>query len=187
MDFVDNYLDSIRNCLDEINKIEVGKAVDAIFEAYRNQKRVYVIGNGGSAATATHFACDLSKGTSVEGKTRLAAISLTDNISILTAVANDIGYPSVFKEQLAILLNRDDVVIGISASGNSPNILEAIKYAKSRGAVTVGICGFGGGELSKIVDKPIVVQTKDYRSVEDAHMIIAHMISREIYFRISQM
>jgi len=183
-DFVEDYVTGIRRCLSEINKTEVETVVEAIFDAYKQHRHVFVFGNGGSATTATHFACDLAKGTIVDGKERLSAISLTDNIALMTAIANDISYSSVFKEQLINLLNKGDVVIGISASGNSPNVLEAIGYAKAKGAMTVGICGFGGGKLSTLADKAIIFSARDYRQVEDAQMILTHLISLGVRQRI---
>jgi D-sedoheptulose 7-phosphate isomerase len=105
------------------------------------------MGNGGSASTASHFACDLGKGTIIEGKPRFRVISLNDNISLITALSNDCGYEEVFREQLMNLVNTGDIVIGITGSGNSPNVLKAMEYARSRGAVTIGFIGFDGGKL----------------------------------------
>ena len=154
--------------------------MDAIFDAYISKHRVFILGNGGNASTASHFVCDLSKGTSIKGKTRLAVVGLTDNIALITAISNDLGYVSVFKEQLMNLLQRDDVVIGISASGCSPNVLVAIEFARSQGAYTIGICGFGGGKLCKLVDAAIVTSVNNYGQVEDTQMVLAHLISLEV-------
>ncbi len=183
---VEDYIEGVKRCLAEISRDEVEGVVKAVVDAFKRQKRVFVFGNGGSASTSSHFACDLGKGTAVDNKImRLPVLSLTDNVALITAIANDIGYSSVFKEQLASLLSEGDVVIGISASGNSPNVLEAIEYAKSKGATTIGICGFGGGKLAQVAERTLVFSAKDYGQVEDAHMVLLHFISREVRRRIA--
>ncbi len=177
---VEDYIEGIKRCLSEISRAEVEGVVKAIGDAFKWQKRLFVFGNGGSASTSSHFACDLGKGTgtALDSKTMsLPVLSLTDNVALMTAIANDIGYSSIFKEQLASLLSKGDVVIGISASGNSPNVLEAIEYAKSRGAMTIGICGFGGGKLAQTADRALIFSAKDYGQVEDIHLCLAHMLS----------
>ena len=181
---ISNYIDDVKMCLSEIPEQEVKAIVDAILSAYREGNSVFILGNGGSAATASHLALDLSKGTRVEGKNCLSAMSLTDNVPLMTAIANDISYESVFKEQLVNCLNEGDVVICISASGNSPNVLEAARYSRSRGAITIGFIGFGGGRLREVADVAITLSSKSYRRVEDAHMVLAHLISEEVERRI---
>lgn len=184
LDPIEDYINGVGRCLSEINRDKVKEVVNAIFDAYRRHKRIFVFGNGGSASTASHFVCDLAKSTIVEGKARLPVISLTDNVALMTAISNDISYASVFREQLANLLSEGDVVIAISASGNSPNVLEAIRYAKSKGAITIGMCGFGGGRLEQIAERTLTFSAKDYGQVEDAHMVLVHLISREVHRRI---
>lgn len=181
--FVQAYLDGIQKCFAEISEAEINDVADIILNACRRGNRVFVMGNGGSAATASHFACDLAKGTVIKEGAHLPAVSLTDNIPVLTAISNDINYASVFKEQLMSLLNEGDVVIGISASGNSPNIIEAIGYAKSRRARTVGMCAFGGGKLKELVDKALVFSTQSYEQAEDIHMILAHLIAQVTHWK----
>jgi D-sedoheptulose 7-phosphate isomerase len=139
------------------------------------------MGNGGSAATASHFACDLSKGTIVEGKSRFKVISLNDNMPLITALSNDFGYERVFIEQLMNLISEKDVVIGITASGNSENILQAVDYARGKRAITVGFIGFGGGKLKEMVDEHITVSSMSYEQVENIHLILSHAIAK--YFR----
>lgn len=178
--FIADYLSGVKTCLQEISESQVNEVVSSIMAAYRRRSRIFICGNGGSASTSTHFACDLAKGTIVSGKQRVRAISLTDNMALITAVANDIDYNAVFKEQLVNLLEKDDLVIAISASGNSPNVLEAVQYAKAQGVLTIGICGFGGGKLSKMADKAIVLSLKNYRQIEDAHMVLCHLITNEV-------
>ena len=155
--FVNDYITRIKRIIDDmINSNlaeEVNKVVDVLLKARAENKTVFIMGNGGSASTASHFACDLSLQIAIEDKPRVKVLGLTDNIAMITARANDIGYESIFKEQLAIYLEEGDVVIGISASGNSPNILNAINYAQEKGATTIGFCGFNGGKLKEYADK----------------------------------
>ena len=183
-DSISNYIDGVKRCLGELPAEEIQATIDAILGAYHRNNSVFVLGNGGSAATASHFALDLSKVTRVEGKHHLRAMSLTDNVPLLTALSNDISYASVFKEQLASFLSEGDVVICITASGNSPNVLEAARYARAKGATTIGLIGFGGGKLKEIADIAITISLKSYRQVEDTHMVLAHLISQEVERRI---
>ena len=185
-ELIREYLNGVKKCLDCINEEKVQSVVDTILGAYTEGKSIFILGNGGSASTATHFACDLSKGTAFEGKPRLKATSLTDNVALMTAIANDIDYSAVFVEQLTNFLSKEDVVVCISASGDSPNVLKAAKYARSKGAFVVGLIGFGGGKLKELVDKAIVLPTEDYRQVEDIHLVLAHLVSREVGRRIRE-
>lgn len=174
---LEDHITEVRTVLARIPVEAMERVVNIILEAYRQNKHVYIVGNGGSAATATHFACDLSKATIIEGRVRLRVTSLTDNIALLTAWANDTSYENVFAEQLCNLLNPDDVVIAISASGNSPNVLAAIDAARERGAVTVGLVGFTGGALMNAADAAIHVQSDSYGVVEDCHLVLEHAIT----------
>ena len=181
LDFIGTYLEQVHGCLNEVDGARVADIAYSIFEAFRQNKRVYIFGNGGSSATASHFACDLAKGTAHSTSPHLPVICLNDNMALMTAIANDISYTAVFREQLANFLEEGDVVIAISASGNSSNILEAVEYAKKQRAVTIGICGFGGGRLSRIADKALVFSSHDYGQVEDGQMVLAHLISRVVH------
>jgi D-sedoheptulose 7-phosphate isomerase len=174
---LEDHITEVRTVLARIPVEAMERVVGIILEAYRQNKHVYILGNGGSAATATHFACDLSKATIVEGRARLRVTSLTDNVALLTAWANDTTYENVFAEQLCNLLNPDDVVIAISASGNSPNVLAAIDAARERGATTVGLVGFSGGALQNAADASIHVQSDSYGVVEDCHLVLEHAIT----------
>jgi D-sedoheptulose 7-phosphate isomerase len=174
---VEEHVAEVRTVLARISVDEVERVVEIILDAHRRRQHVYILGNGGSASTATHFACDLSKATIIQGRARLRVTSLTDNVALLTAWANDTSYENVFAEQLANLLNPGDVVIAISASGNSPNVLSAIKAAQACGATTVGIVGFSGGSLKSAVDAAIHVPSDSYGVVEDCHLVLEHAIT----------
>ncbi len=172
------YINQIKATLDVLPIDTIMQVARLIESARMEGKKVLIFGNGGSAATATHFACDLSKGGMVEGKPRINAISLCDNLSLLSAWANDTDYSLIFAEQLENhVVGEGDVVIGISGSGNSPNVLNAIERAKSRGAATVGFSGFNGGKLQNMVDVPIVVDNHSMEQVEDVHMLLEHVIT----------
>ena len=179
--FTNGYFTELKKTLDEIPMERVDKIVQMIYKAYRANKYVFIMGNGGSASTASHFACDLGKGTICEGKPRFRVMSLNDNMPLITALSNDFGYERVFIEQLMNLVSPDDLVISITGSGNSPNILKAVEYAKKQGAKTIGLIGFGGGKLQEIVDEHITVSNTNYGQVEDIHLILAHALSQ--YFK----
>lgn len=186
MALVKKYIENLKECLEELSEDNIETIADIIFDASRKGKHIFICGNGGSAATSLHFARDLQIGTAREGKPRVRATCLADNVAFITAIANDIDYSAIFEEQLRGVLEEGDVVIGISASGNSPNVLRAIDYARLRGAVTIGLIGFGGGRLKELADKSIVLSSNDYRPVEDTHMVLAHLISYLVQNKISQ-
>jgi D-sedoheptulose 7-phosphate isomerase len=181
--FAEQYIGELKETLDEISQENVQTIVDVIYDAYRNNKQVFIMGNGGSASISSHFACDLGKGTIMEGKSRFRVMSLNDNIALITALSNDFGYDCVFKEQLINLVSEGDIVIAITGSGNSPNILEAMRYAESRHATTIGLIGFGGGKLKEMVDYEITVNNHNYGQVEDVHLILEHMICQFFKYR----
>ena len=179
MSIIQDYIKGLHGCLDELShqKEKIERVANIIFEVYRKGKQVFIMGNGGSAATASHSALGFEKQSAVEGKPRLKSKSLTDNIALITAWANDVDYTSVFVEQLRNQLEEGDVVISISASGSSPNVLRAIEYAKERGAITIGFAGFGGGSLEQLAGECIILSSKDYGQVEDAHLALTHILS----------
>src|SRR5712691_5807958 len=149
-------------------------------EAYRNGHRIFIMGNGGSAATASHFALDLAKNTIIRGVPRLKAISLTDHVPLITAWSNDTAYEHIFAEQLANMIEPGDVAIGISSSGNSPNVINALRLAKQFQASTIGLLGAKGGKIKDLVDAYILVPGQNIEQEEDAHMILAHVITRHM-------
>lgn len=152
------------------------KAAELLLNCYRRGSTVFIVGNGGSAATASHFACDLAKGTQVKGMPAFRVISLSDNVPLMSAWANDTNYDRIFAEQLSTLVRPEDIIIAISASGNSPNILAAARMAKKSGAITLALTGQDGGKLSQLADFIIYVPSKCIEQVEDAHLVIAHSL-----------
>jgi D-sedoheptulose 7-phosphate isomerase len=180
-DFVRDYLNDVRRCLDALPAADVARFLECLERAYRDDRQVYLIGNGGSAATASHMACDLAKNVYPPASTgrvrRFRVTSLTDNVALITALANDCGYDRVFSEQLNNLLQRDDLLIAVSASGNSPNVLDAIALARERGARTAALLGFGGGRARDMVDVALVVASDDYGHVEDLHLVLNHLVA----------
>ncbi|HEX6288317.1 MAG TPA: SIS domain-containing protein [Herpetosiphonaceae bacterium] len=152
------------------------QAAEVLIDCQRRGGTIFVLGNGGSAATASHFACDLAKGTRTNGQPTFRAVALNDNIPLLTAWANDTSYERVFAEQLVALIRPDDVVLAISASGNSPNVLAAARAARVVGVPTVALTGRSGGQLRSLADLTIRVPSDSIEQVEDAHLVIAHSL-----------
>ncbi len=176
MERIQRYISHLQGTLERLSLADVRKSIDLVMEAYQADRQIFVIGNGGSASTASHIANDLGKGTSLPGRKRFRVISLTDNISTMTAWSNDVCYQDVFVEQLKNLVNPGDLVIGISASGASENVLRAIRHAKAIGCKTIGWTGFGGGKLARLADVSVVVDSQEYGPVEDVHLILNHVL-----------
>ncbi len=172
----DDYLGRLQRALDAIPRDTLTELGEILGRAYRNDKQVFTVGNGGSSSLASHMAADLAKNTIGPNMKRFRIISLTENAAIVTALANDLGYENVFSEQLTNLIRSGDVLIVVSASGSSPNILNAMRYARSRSAETVGLLGFDGGQAAALADVAIVVPSDDYGIVEDVHLIINHIL-----------
>jgi len=162
--------------VDSLPRAELVTLGEMLFRAYQNGKQVLTLGNGGSASTASHMSADLGKNTIQANMRRFRVLSLNDNVSLLTALANDAGYENVFSEQIKNLIRPGDLLIVLSASGNSPNVLEAVRCAQARSAQVAGLLGFGGGEAARIVDLSIVVDSSHYGIVEDVHLIINHIL-----------
>jgi D-sedoheptulose 7-phosphate isomerase len=176
--FVNQYTNNLKNLLDNIDKDEISKIIGALDKCEESGSNIYIMGNGGSAATASHMANDLAAGLKLREIRNFNVESLSDNSSVCTAIANDIGYENIFYAQLKNKLKKDDVVIAISCSGNSPNIVKAVEYAKKVGATTIGLTGFDGGRLKELSDIKFHVNTSkgEYGLVEDMHMILDHII-----------
>jgi D-sedoheptulose 7-phosphate isomerase len=175
--FASDYLSYLNEVLSSIDVKEIEKFVSTLLDARERGATIFFIGNGGSAATSSHFANDLSIGTNSFDKP-FRVVSLTDNQAIITAIGNDFGYEEIFIKQIQVLGKSGDVVVGISASGNSPNLLKAFDLAKKVGIKTVAITAFDGGKMKQIADEGIHVQTglKEYGPAEDAHMVLDHLI-----------
>ena len=168
--------------LDEASRTLAGVPLDVLdrihgilCDAYRNDRQVIVMGNGGSAALASHFAVDLGKGTVAEGKPRFRVLSIVDNTPVMTAYANDFSYADVFSEQIRALARPGDVVFGISGSGNSPNILKGLEAARELGARTVVFTGYEGGRAIALADVTLVVPSHDMQHIENCHLILMHL------------
>ena len=176
--FIDKYIGKLINLLKNIDKDKISEMVKALEKSQETNSNVYVIGNGGSAATSSHMANDLGVGLKRRGIKSFNIISLSDNSSVCTAIANDIGFENIFYMQLKDILKKDDVLIAISCSGNSDNILKAVSYSKDIGTTIVGLTGFDGGELKKLSDINIHIPTEknEYGLVEDMHMILDHIL-----------
>jgi len=177
-DYSKSYIDYLSSVLNNISLKDIEKFVEVLLEARERGSSIFFIGNGGSAATASHFANDIAIGTRTYEKP-FRAISLCDNQAVITAIANDDGYEKIFSQQLEVLLKKQDVVVAISASGNSPNLLKAIDTSIKLNAITVGISAFDGGNMREMVDISVHVQTEkgEYGPAEDAHMVLDHLIS----------
>ncbi|GAB3528373.1 SIS domain-containing protein [Phytohabitans suffuscus] len=166
------YLDELKKVIDQVDVGQVTAVIDTLVRVHDRRGSVYIFGNGGSASTASHFVTDFNKG--IGAGFRL--VCLNDNVPTVLAVANDIGYDQVFVHQLHSLLDPTDLVVAISGSGNSPNVLEAVRYASSRGVETVALVGFDGGRLRDLADHCIHVPVPDMQKVEDVHLAMNHLM-----------
>ena len=171
------YIQLLIKELNSISAERISEISTALYNARKNKKRVFVFGNGGSAATASHMASDFSKNTRQPEQLRLKAISLVDSLDELTAYANDEGYENVFSEPLLSLAEAGDIAIAISGSGNSPNVLKGIQTARKMGLKTIGLSGFEGGKLKNMVDISLVVASDNMERIEDIHLIINHILT----------
>ncbi|MCC6343150.1 MAG: SIS domain-containing protein [Bryobacterales bacterium] len=176
MNFARMYKEDCLSAIEAIDLDKVGAAIEVFREARENNRHIFVCGNGGSASTASHFVCDMVKGASFNRGSRFRIMALTDSLPTITAYSNDVSYDAIFVEQLKNFAKPDDVVMGISGSGNSPNVLRALEYANSIGCKTVALTGRDGGKLGPLAHLNIHVANPHMGRIEDAHMIICHMI-----------
>lgn len=174
---IDAYLSELERAVREMSRTDLACVVDELWQVWQDQRTVFIIGNGGSAATASHMMNDLIKFTAVELEPRMRAIALTDNIPLMTALANDADFDQIFVEPLRALLRPSDVLIAISASGNSANVLNAVHYAKNLGCRVIGLCGRPGGRLAQVADLRVVVPSDHIGPQEDGHLIMNHAIA----------
>jgi D-sedoheptulose 7-phosphate isomerase len=179
------YIADTRSALDGLVVEQIQGIIEELGQAYAHGRQVLVVGNGGSAATASHLACDLSKtilGRPVDQAVkRFRVVSLAENMSLITAWANDASFDDVFVEQIKNLAQRDDLLVAITASGNSPNILSAVRVAKELGMRAIGLLGFDGGRVKSSLDRYVLVSSDHYGHVEDVHMMLVHLVTA--YFR----
>ena len=176
-DVIIDYIDDLKNVLSQLSQQDILSIINALVKARQDEKTIYICGNGGSASTASHMVCDLSKNTRKDGAKRLKVIGLSDNIASMTAYANDEGYDRIFAEPIISLIQPGDVLLAISGSGNSPNVLRGVEAAKQLGATTIGLTGFSGGQLLDLVDICLVVPSNRMEQIEDVHLVIDHILT----------
>jgi D-sedoheptulose 7-phosphate isomerase len=180
MENIQNYISTLSQTMGQRSHELIVEVINILQRARMQGNQVFIMGNGGSASTATHFVCDLAKNTRHEGLPHYRAIGLTDNMAVFSAYANDEGYENVFAKQLANLIQPGDIVIGISASGNSQNVINAIQEAKQGTVTTIAFTGFDGGRLGQLVDINIHVKSDIIEHVEDIHLMLEHMMVKAI-------
>lgn len=193
--FVQKYLSEARTVIESISTDDVDKSIGLLFEAWKNDNRVFICGNGGSASTATHFACDMAKTTILPGKKRFKVECINDNVPLMLALINDDGFDNLFCEQLKSKFQKGDILICISVHGGggkdkaglwSQNLLKAMRYAKDTGGKTIGLSGFDGGPMTKIADACMVVPVNSTPHVESFHLMLEHLICSCLKQRIEE-
>jgi D-sedoheptulose 7-phosphate isomerase len=180
MEPIQNYISTLQLTMDQLPQQLIADVIDVLQQTRRKGNQVFILGNGGSASTASHFACDLAKNTRQEGLPHFRVIGLTDNMAMFSALANDEGYENVFSEQLASLVRPEDIVIAISASGNSQNVINAAETAHRYEATVIGFTGFDGGRLGQLANINIQVNSNIIEHVEDIHLMLEHLIVSSI-------
>lgn len=180
---IKGYISRLQQTLDSLDESAIQKGIDVLHNARLNQRQIFVMGNGGSASTASHFVGDLSKNTKRNGLPHFRVLGMSDNVTAFSAYGNDDGYENVFAHQIENFLNADDVIIAISASGNSPNVLRAVELGTHCEAFSIGITGFTGGRLSNLVDLHIHVPSDCIEQVEDIHLMLGHLFITELRAR----
>jgi len=177
---IETYFSTLKDTLDALDREALQGFLDILLRAREEGRNIFVMGNGGSAATASHFVCDFNKGLSRENGKKFRFICLNDNVPSMMAIANDISYDAVFVEQLKSYLAPGDVVMGISGSGNSANVVKALEYAHASGAETVALVGYDGGDMKRLARHVVHVPLHDMQIVEDIHMVLDHMSMRVV-------
>ena len=193
VDSIQAFLSETKRLCDAVSKSEIERAIEALFQAWKEDKTIFIIGNGGSASTATHFAADLVQCTLTPHTKRLKAVSLFDNVPLSSALVNDRGWDAVYLEQLKTFAKKGDVCIGISVHGGSgkdkagawsQNLLQGLQYVKDLGGTTIGLIGFDGGAMKDLVDIPVLVPVHSTPLVEGFHVVLHHLIAAELRARI---
>ena len=195
MGHTDEYLDEVSGIAAALDRSDIDRAIEILYSAWKDDRQIFVIGNGGSASTATHFACDLNKWVSDEAERKFRAFALVDNIPLMSALTNDNGWSEVYSEQLRNFFRKGDVLVAISVHGGSgsdkagpwsQNLLKAVKYAKDNGGKVVGLSGFDGGVLKTAADACVVVPANSTPHVEGMHLVLTHLISEQLRGKISK-
>ena len=181
---IENYLSLVKDTIDKLDRAQIEKTAEAFMRVYHAEKTIYIFGNGGSAASATHACGDFVKGASYGLQKRFKVMSLVDNLPALMAIANDLSYDDIFVEQLKNFLQPGDLVIGISGSGNSKNVINAMEYAKEKGVQTIAFCGHKGGKIKEIADIAVHSVAMDMEVAEDIHMMVFNIIKKEVMRRL---
>ncbi len=180
------YFASLQDVLAHLDFSVIDRMTDVVWENYGGDRALYIFGNGGSAALASHFACDIGKGTVAAGRKRLRTVALTDNVPLITALANDLAYADIFSEQLVGLAEKGDTVLAISGSGNSPNVVRGLEEARKLGLRTLVLTGFEGGRVKSLADLCLIVPSDNMQHIEDVHLCATHAIFRAIRHRMTQ-
>lgn len=183
---VNVYFDNVVETIARIPLPTIERIVGALMQAYESSRMVYVFGNGGSAALASHFACDLGKGAANGSVKRFQVLAFTDNVPLMTAWANDARYDDIFAEQLSNFVRPDDVAFAISCSGKSPNVIKALKVAREAGAFTIGLTGFQGGDMKDLCDLCLVIPSDNMQIIEDLHLSVTHAVFTALRAKICQ-
>lgn len=178
---IENYISLEQEILGALDVTAIDKAMHVLEDACENEHNIYIFGNGGSSATASHFQNDFNKGISEYTEKKFRFVCLNDNVPTMMAIANDIGFEEVFRFQLKGKLSKNDVVVAISGSGNSKNVLNAVEYAKEIGATVIGLTGFSGGKLKEICDVSLHAPVHSMQVTEDIHMIFDHLMMSIFY------
>jgi len=181
---VTSYFNTVVQVIAQMPLATVDRVVQMLFQAYESNRMIYLFGNGGSAALASHFACDLGKGAANGSGKRFQVLAFTDNVPLMTAWANDARYEDIFAEQLINFVRPADIAFGISGSGKSPNVLKALRVARNAGAVTIGLTGFQGGDMRSICDLCLVVPSDNMQIIEDLHLSVTHAVFTALRARI---
>lgn len=180
---ISEYFKRLKYAIDQINKEDFNTVINILVDAKDNGKQIFIMGNGGSAATASHYVCDFNKGISYGKEKKFKLICLNDNIPTMMAIANDLSYDDIFLNPLQTYYNKGDIVIGISGSGNSENVVRAIRWANENGAVTIGLTGYSGGEVKRLCKYNIHVPINDMQITEDLHMVLDHCMMKILYIK----
>lgn len=177
---IDSYLKILSDTIDKIDKKSINDVIETLLKTLKNDGTVYIFGNGGSASTASHCVCDFNKGVSSDLDKKFRFVCLSDNTATMMAIANDVSYDEIFRMQLKDRIKENDLVMAISGSGNSKNVINAVEYAKEQGIKVISLTGYDGGKLLNLSDYPIHADVNDMQVAEDVHMIICHLLASTI-------